>query len=153
MVAILAVAAMAVTVKADDSFGFGVWFNSSVSNIEGLALGVPVIGNNSTEGASLAICGNHTGKMEGLQFAFIGFNYARALEGVQLAFVNLHDGQSGDLALQWGFFNQSGKGGIQIGFLNNGKNNALFQLGLININKNGWLPVMIFVNFAGDLLK
>ena len=68
-----------------------------------------------------------------------------------LAFVNMHKGQHGDFALQWGFYNQSAENGVQIGVLNNGQNNATFQLGLININKNGLLPVMIFVNFGKDL--
>jgi len=53
--------------------------------------------------------------------------------------------------LQWGFYNQSGENGIQIGVINQGKNNASFQLGLININKNGLLPVMIFVNLGKDI--
>ncbi len=136
---------------AGDGFGFGVWFDSSENNIEGIGLGLPVIGNNSTEGASLALCGNNVQKMTGFQFAWIGFNYARSMEGVQLALVNMHRGQHGDFAMQWGFYNQSGENGIQIGCLNNGLNNATFQLGLININKNGLLPVMIFVNFGKNL--
>lgn len=136
---------------ADEEFGFGVWFDSSENNIEGLGLGLPVIGNKTTDGVSLAICGNKVQKMNGFQFAWLGFNYADSLEGVQLAFINMLRKQHGEFALQWGFYNQSAENGIQIGFLNNAQNNATFQLGLININKNGLLPVMIFVNFGKDL--
>ncbi len=133
---------------ADEGAGVGIWFDSNKSKIEGIGLGLPVIKNSETEGASLALCGNHIGKMEGFSFAFLGFNYAARLEGMQLAFVNIHDGQDGDIALQWGFYNQSARKGVQIGFINNGENDAIFQLGLININKNGLFPVMIFVNFS-----
>ncbi|MBO5924514.1 MAG: hypothetical protein J6Q81_08365, partial [Lentisphaeria bacterium] len=69
------------TAAADDEFGFGVWFNSSRSNIDGVGLGVPVIGNRKTEGASLALCGNKVHNMEGFQLALLGFNYADRLEG------------------------------------------------------------------------
>ena len=149
LICLLAVAGL-FTAAADDEFGFGVWFNSSRSNIDGVGLGVPVIGNRKTEGASLALCGNKVHNMEGFQLALLGFNYADRLEGVQLSFINMLNRQCGDFALQLGFYNQSAENGIQIGFLNNAKDNASFQLGLININKNGLLPVMIFVNFDKD---
>lgn len=140
---------------ADDGFGLGVWFDvpSRIGGkaIEGVGLGLPVIANRETEGASLALCGNNVQAMEGLQLALFGFNYARSLEGVQLGFVNMLRAQSGDYALQLGFFNQSGENGVQLGFFNQAQNNATLQLGLININKNGLLPIMIFVNFGRDL--
>jgi hypothetical protein len=110
-----------------------------------------VISCNDLEGASLALCGNKGKEVSGLQFALFGFNYAKSLYGAQLAFVNIQKGQHDDAALQIGAYNQAAKNGIQIGFINNGQNNATFQLGLININKNGLLPVMIFVNFGKDL--
>lgn len=136
---------------AGDGFGLGVWFDSTEQNIEGIGLGVPVIGNKNTEGASLALCGNNVQKMNGLQFSLLGFNYARSLEGVQISFINMLLKQHGEFALQWGFYNQSAENGVQIGFLNNAQNNASFQLGFININKNGLLPIMIFINFGKDL--
>ena len=143
------------TAVADDGFGFGVWFDQpsgiSSKSIDGIALGLPVVANAKTEGASLALCGNNTQKMEGLQFTLFGFNYANSIEGVQLSFVNMYRKQHGEFAMQWGFYNQSGENGIQLGMINHGKNNATFQLGLVNINKNGLLPIMIFVNFGKDL--
>ena len=155
MLAVALISASIFNLMADDGAGFGVWFNVpkniSAKNIDGIGLGLPVIANNTTEGASLALCGNNVQKMDGFQFALFGFNYARSLEGAQLAFINMCRAQHGEFALQWGFFNQSGENGIQIGVLNHGKNNATFQLGLININKNGLLPVMIFVNFGRNL--
>ena len=151
----LVIACALLPAVADDGCGLGVWFDVpgriGSKTIEGVGLGLPVIANRETEGASLALCGNNVQDMEGLQFALIGFNYAKALEGVQLAFINMFRRQSGDFALQWGFYNQAGENGVQIGFVNHGLNNATFQLGFININKNGLLPVMIFVNFGKNL--
>ena len=111
LVAVFAAAVTIFNVCADDGFGLGVWFdvpdNIARKSIEGVGLGLPVIANRDTEGASLALCGNNQQKMDGFQFALFGFNYARSLEGVQLAFINMHRGQHGDFALQWGFYNQS----------------------------------------------
>ena len=139
----------------EDSFGFGVWFDYpekiEKKDIEGLGIGLPVISCRDLEGASLALCGNKGKEVSGVQLACLGFNIAESLSGVQLSFVNIQERQHDDFALQIGAYNQSGKNGIQLGFINHGKNNAAFQLGLININKNGFFPVMIFVNFGKDL--
>ena len=153
-----AVCFFASALRAEEAFAAGFWFDVPVgtasASVGGVGLGIPVISNRNTSGLSLALCGNHTrNRMEGFQFALIGFNYAGSLEGVQLAFVNIQDGQHGKFTFQWGFYNQAAKNGIQVGFLNNGQNNATFQLGLLNINKNGLLPFMIFVNFGRDLFK
>ena len=155
IVTLLAAVCTVFAAVAGDGFGFGVWFDQpaglSGKDIEGIALGLPVVANDETEGASLALCGNNTQKMEGLQFTLFGFNYANSIEGVQLSFINMYRKQHGEFAMQWGFYNQSGENGIQLGMINHGKNNATFQLGLVNINKNGLLPIMIFVNFGKDL--
>ena len=139
------------TLSAGEPVAAGIWFNSTADNVEGVGFGLPIIGTESTAGASLAFCGNHTEKMDGLQFSFFGFNFAESLEGVQLSLVNIQEEQHGDFALQWGLYNQSGENGIQVGFINNASNNASFQLGFININKNGLLPVMLFINFGSDI--
>ncbi len=138
----------------EKTFGAGVWFDcpKSISNqeVEGLALGIPVIANKEVEGASLALCGNHSKKVSGFQGALIGFNYAKSLYGAQIAFANFQEGQHDDCAVQLGFYNQAAENGVQFGFINKADDNATFQLGLININKNGLFPVMIFVNFGKD---
>ncbi len=151
MIAILVFISGTVSLIAGEAAAAGIWFDSTASNVEGIGFGIPVIGTETTEGASLALCGNHTEKMDGLQFALFGFNFSESLEGAQVAFVNIQEEQHGDFALQWGFYNQAGENGIQIGFLNNASNNASFQLGLLNINKNGLLPVMLFINFGSDI--
>ena len=156
-IALFAMFAMTFSVLADESFALGFWFDApkgiASTEVEGIALGVPVISCGNLEGAVLAICGTHTKRMEGLAFAWLGFNYAKSLEGIQLAFVNLQDGQHGDFSLQIGAYNQSAENGVQLGFINNARDNATFQFGFININKNGLLPAMIFVNFGRDFFS
>jgi hypothetical protein len=155
LIAVVVLFAVLGVVRADESIGCGFWFDSpnniARTNIEGLGVGLPVIASANMEGASLAICGNDQDRVSGLQFALFGYNYAKSLEGVQLAFVNIQDGQHGEFAFQWGAYNQAAKNGIQIGLINHGQNNATFQFGLLNINKGGLLPIMIFVNFGRDL--
>ena len=69
-------------------------------------------------------------------------NVSRA--SVNMAEKNAEDG------VQVSLFNVSNRGGIQIGLANNCSDNAEFQLGLFNYNRNGWLPFMVFFNMAGD---
>ncbi len=152
----LVVVFLSVTVvKAEESFACGFWIDAPAAignvDIEGLGVGLPLLGNGDLEGASLSFCGNDQNRVSGLQWAFIGYNYAKSLEGVQMGFINVQDGQHGDFSFQLGAYNQAKQNGIQFGLINNGQNNATFQLGLLNINKGGLIPVMVFVNFGADL--
>lgn len=153
--AVLLTLTLTVSVVADDGFAYGFWFNSPKSTkektVDGIALGIPVISFKELSGASLALCGNVTEKTTGFEFALIGFNNSTSMSGVQIAFINLQKKQHDDCTVQIGGYNQTGEKGIQVGLINNSRNNALFQLGLININKNGWLPVMILVNFSKEM--
>lgn len=152
---VLLAAVLALPMMADESVAVGFWKDCpnriGSTDVDGLGVGLPVIYNRDMEGASLALCGNISRKVSGFQGVWIGVNMADSLYGLQLGMVNIQKGQHDDAAVQWGFYNQAGKNGVQIGFINNGENNATFQLGLVNINKNGLLPVMIFVNFGSDL--
>ena len=113
----LFVVAAAVCAFADDNFGAGVWFdcprNIAGRDIEGLGLGLPVIANDEIEGASLALCGNHSRKVSGFQGALLGFNYAKSLYGAQVAFANFQEGQHDDFAVQVGFYNEAKENGVQ----------------------------------------
>lgn len=146
---------LALPLSADQPLALGVWKDCPArigsTDVDGLGIGLPVIDNRNTEGASLALCGNISRKVSGFQGVLIGVNIAESFYGVQLGMVNILKRQHDDAAIQLGFYNQSGKNGVQLGFLNNGGDNATFQFGLININKNGLLPVMIFLNFGRDL--
>ncbi len=150
-------AGMLTAAVAAEPLAVGVWSDvpSGIgsTDVSGVALGIPVVSCGDLEGASLALCGNNTKTTSGFEFALFGFNRARSLEGVQMSLINLQEGQHGDFSLQLGLYNQAAKNGVQLGFINNGRDNATFQFGLININKNGLLPVMIFVNFGRDLFN
>ena len=138
---------------ADDVMA-GFWFNNPSkvkrSDVD-VAIGLPVFDGRELDGAALALCGSKFKKADGFQGTLIGFNSADTLEGIQLSFVNFINRSVSDWAVQLGFFNHSAKNGVQIGFINNCQNNAPFQFGLVNINKKGLLPFMIFVNFGKDL--
>ncbi len=149
--ALLSVFALqSVMADADCGFWFDVPDEITYSSIEGVRFGLPLaVSNGKVEGAELALCYSGSRDVEGLKFTLFGINRSRTLEGAELAFVNIVDGELS--GLQWGFFNHSGEDGIQIGFINNCDDDAIFQLGLLNINKNGWLPAMIFINFGSEL--
>lgn len=155
MLLVLAVFAAMPVMAEESSVGIGVWYECPEDirgvDVEGLGVGLPLIANGNLEGASVALIGNRSLTVSGLQFSLIGFNYAESLYGVQAALLNFQHGQHDDFALQLGFYNQSDENGVQLGFINNSRNNATFQLGFININKRGFFPVMLFVNFGSDL--
>jgi hypothetical protein len=148
-------ALVAVNAFADENAAIGFWFDApkgiSSTNVDGIGLGVPVIANKNLRGASLALCGNDSATVSGVQAVLFGYNSAKSMYGLQWGIVNMIEKQHDDFALQLGFFNHSKEQGVQLGFINCGENNATFQLGLVNINKNGFFPIMIFVNFSKDL--
>ena len=132
----------------------GFWFDppeDMVSNeIEGLALGLPIFDGHEIEGAAFAICGSSFKKAEGLQATFIGYTSADSMDGIQISFVNLIRKKVSEAAVQLGIFNCSAEKAVQLGVINTCSNNAAFQFGLLNINKNGFLPVMILFNFGKE---
>lgn len=139
-------------VAEEDGVKVGFWFDApagiSKETVKGVSFGIPVCSMNRIRGAELSLIGSATNYVRGFQYAWIGFNRAKTLRGCQLAFVNLIEEREDKGGVQVGFYNQCARRGIQIGFINNNRNNAKFQFGLVNINENGWLPVMIFVNFG-----
>ena len=138
--------------KAD----IGVWANvpAGIENksITGVRFGLPCsISNGTVKGAELSIFFSGTRNAEAFKFAWIGATWAETLKGGALACVNIAEERLA--GIQVGAVNLSGKGGFQLGFFNNCDDDAKFQLGLNNINKNGWLPFMVFVNFGSDTFK
>ena len=136
---------------AEESFQVGFWFGVPAetvrSDVEGIKLGIPVSsGEGKVAGAELSILCSATKHLTGFQWAWFGLTSTNDLKGVQLSFLNLSNRLSE--GLQLGILNHSAKRGFQWGLINHRSNNARFQLGLINVNKDGWLPIMIFVNFG-----
>ena len=111
---------------------------------------VEVNGLIKSYGSNIVLKGIDLHITSGEIFALLGVNNAEKLSGGALALVNLTQQLNG---AQVGLVNQSAKGGVQFGLINNCDDNAQFQCGLININKNGWLPFMIFVNFGSAVFE
>lgn len=126
----------AVLAAAPGEIGF--WFDppeKMVSKeIEGLAVGLPVFDGNEIEGASFALCASIFKSAEGLQATLLGFNSADSMDGIQISFVNLIKKHVSEAA-------------VQLGIVNYSTGNTL-QIGLVNINKDGLLPVMILFNLS-----
>ena len=144
------------TVCADESNVMaGFWFDSPRSvkgrSVEGLAIGLPVYDGNEVEGATLSLIGSRLREVDGFQGTLIGFTKTKLLSGAQLSFANFVDSNARDEGVQIGLYNQSRRGGIQVGLINNCQDNASVQVGLVNVNKNGLFPVMLFVNFDRDI--
>ncbi len=86
-------------------------------------------------------------EMVGLQGSFICAVADKKMTGLQSAIVDWNNGEF--TGVQWGLVNIS-KGnvtGVQFGLVNYTETITGIQLGLVNtIKKNGWLPIMIFIN-------
>ena len=86
----------------------------------------------------------HQGRDSGLNAAFINKtnNPDNALD---FGFVNIADGTS---LIAIGGLNMSKRSTAQLGFINFTDHIDGFQLGFINIAKNGFLPIFPIFNFA-----
>lgn len=140
-------------VAAADQGGvhFGFWFHAprslSTSDLSGVGIGLPIYAGQKVDGAALSIIGNSDETAIGFQGSWLAFNSADYLTGCQLAFVNFVRESAVNTAFQIGIYNQCEKRGVQIGLVNNARDNAIFQFGLININRHGAMPFMVFFNF------
>ncbi len=131
---------------------FGFWYGAphSVRNSElhGVGIGIPIYAGKKVDGGAFSILANSNVDVNGVQGAWFAYNQADTLTGAQASIVNLILKKAENFALQLGVYNQCEKRGVQIGLVNNGRDNAIFQLGLVNINQNGAMPFMILFNFG-----
>lgn len=145
-------AVLSMQLQAGDILPFqaGYWFNypaeTDNSQVDGLKLGLPICsGYGSVEGMELSIICSATQNISGLQWSFIGANTCRELNGTQLGLLNVVSGKTE--GGQIGIINIAKHvAGIQLGLINSAKHGL--QLGMININEDGWLPVCILFNFS-----
>ena len=140
-------------VHAVDDVQVNYWFNVPRANAETPAefrFGLPISGSNSEVSAmEMSLIGSASSKIDGFQWCLVGPCWTKTLNGAQLSLVNMAEKNAED-GVQVSLFNVSNRGGIQIGLANNCSDNAEFQLGLFNYDRNGWLPFMVFFNMAGD---
>ena len=124
----------------------------STESVSGVRFGLPfAISNGIVDGAELSLCCSASSKVYGFKYTLLGVNAGDVTEGAALAFANFADKELD--GVQIGLYNQSASNGIQIGLVNNCADDADFQFGLININKNGWLPFMLFFNLSSEAFK
>jgi hypothetical protein len=88
------------------------------------------------------------GNLTGVQLSTVGWVEGPEIKGAQLTLVNIahHAAVTG---LQWGVFNRAKSvTGLQLGIVNWADQlNKGLQIGLVNIAKNGFLPVFVITNF------
>lgn len=137
------------TVSASECVDAGFWFGCPESlktqDVAGVRFGLPISSSlGAVSGLELALLMADTAEVNGMQFTILGANSARFFDGFQLAALNI---VRRDLCgLQLGLFNQCVSGGCQIGLVNMADENVPCQIGLINYNPRGWLPVTILFN-------
>ena len=115
----------------------------SDTNLHSYGVQVGAVGNLAEYSTGLQFSGlcnaaiSHEGMQSGL------FNQAAAFEGFQLGLVNFTEKLRG---IQIGVSNCSQNGGVQIALFNLAEKETL-QIGLVNRNPSGFLPLTLFVNF------
>ena len=82
---------------------------------------------------------NQSGRLNGMQFGTVNL----ADQGLQLGFVNIFNSRQKFKGVDCSQTDAR----IQVGLYNHSSNSA-FQIGAINYNKNGFLPVFILFNFS-----
>jgi hypothetical protein len=145
-------AVLSLPVKAGNIAVFqpGYWFNypedTTNSTVDGVKLGLPICsGYGSVEGMELSFFCSATDEVSGLQWSLLGVNICKKLHGTQLGLFNATSNKAE--GSQIGAMNIAEHiAGTQLGLINYAKHGL--QLGLININEDGWLPVCILFNFS-----
>jgi hypothetical protein len=112
----------------------------------GFVLGIGKVNGNMDSGAHFSLVNIHGGRDSGLNAAFINVTN-NPDNAVDFGFVNIAQGTS---LVDIGGLNMSARSTAQIGFINFTDRIDGFQLGFINVAKNGFLPVFPFFNFAVD---
>ena len=89
---------------------------------------------------------NTAGSLEGAQLGLVNHTRDGAL-GASLALVNISEGHT--MGAEIGLVNYAGSvEGLQLGFVNVTEHLHGVQVGLVNVARNGFLPVFIIVNAA-----
>jgi len=96
---------------------------------------------------SLLYCGSPVNN--GIQFSFLGINDSDKAQVLQLSWwFNRGD----DSCVQLGCVNAAKKNTFNFGFINIADQSKV-QIGLLNFNKNGFLPVFPFINLDKSLFE
>ena len=104
------------------------------------------VNGNMDGGAAFSLVNVHAGTDSGLNAAFINVTNNPS-NAVDFGFINIAKGTS---LVDIGGLNMSSSSTAQLGFINFTDRIEGFQLGFINVAKNGFLPIFPFFNFAKD---
>ena len=154
---IVALAAMAFSVSAaaeEKPFSAGVFdpvqIVPSSQGIKGARLSL-FYGNNTTlKGFDFVFLGVNRVKsdMTGVQLGLVNWTESGEQAGAQLGLVSLTGGYFKGAQLGWAFNYAKEVTGLQFGIVNYAERlHKGLQLGLINIAKNGFLPIFVITNF------
>jgi hypothetical protein len=148
IIIMLAVAACTFAANADD-VSWSWWCDSDNKNRSvDLSFG---LGSKcaSVECLELSLIYSASPEVEGMQWAFMGINNSKMTGILQLApwFNN-----GGTPCVQLGFLNIAKKSVFTMGFISIADSSKV-QLGLLNFNKNGFLPVFPFINLDKSLFE
>jgi hypothetical protein len=113
-------------------FGLTVGFMNKVSeDLSGFGVGGINVANENATGIQVGAANGVNGRFRGLQLAILNINEG-TLEGAQFGATNATEDGSG----------------FQLGVYNHATSLKGLQVGLINVNKNGFLPVFPIFNFG-----
>ncbi len=129
-----------------DGLDIGLLSLSETHNMSGvgLILGIGRVTGDMNGGAHFSLVNMHEGRDSGLNAAFINLVHSPD-NALDFGFVNI---ATGTTMLDIGGLNLSKRSTAQLGFINVTDEIVGFQLGFINMAKNGFLPIFPFFNFA-----
>ena len=138
-------AAVAVPNNIDHVTGIDIGIGSTTEHVDGVQWNFVWGEAGVVHGVNTAYIVAKSDEVIGLQGALVSINESK-VGGIQGGLVNLAHGEV--IGLQYGFFNKVGDlHGAQLGFINYAENISKgLHVGLVNIAKNGWFPVMVIVN-------
>lgn len=138
-------AAVAAPNNIDHVTGIGIGIGSTTEHVDGVQWDLVWSEAGLVHGVNSAYIVAKSDEIVGVQSGLVTINESK-VTGIHGGLVSLSNGEV--YGLQYGFFTKVGDlHGAQIGFVNYAENISKgLQVGLVNIAKNGWFPVMIIVN-------
>lgn len=143
-------------------------YNRDKTEVRGLKLGLPMsAGQGIVHGSEISLLCSDTANISGFQGS-LGVTMTKNLNGAQgalLANMLREQGEGAQFGIlsftsktirgaQFGLFCYSKKTeGLQVGLITNADDLADFQVGVLNYNKNAWVPLLPFINFSPRAIK
>jgi len=112
----------------------------------GLILGVSRVTGDMSPGVTFSLVNYHSGRDSGLNMGFVNL-LGEADGAFNFGFFTIARGAT---LVDLGAVNMSERSLAQVGFVNISDEIGSFQFGLLNMAKNGFLPVSPIFNFAGQ---